>query len=345
VAELAAEFMPRSEFVSSRTTGVGLTAAADRDDLSGWSIKSGAIVRANNGMLVIDELDKIDESEIEDLHTPMAKQTVEAAVADQKVSLPAETSVLTTANPKPGRFDEFEPIGEQFDMPPSLLSRFDLIVTLTDQPDVERDGKLASSVMDGFQSALQAEREKSGQGSVDDNVGFLRAWVAEARGYLPEFPDEAKTRLRNFYQTIRQEGDDEDSPVPVSARQIEGMMRLATASARARHSDAVEDVDVDRAIWLVKQTLQDVGIDPETGELDADLIETGNSKSQRDRRKIVRTTVRELCREHETGAPYAEIVEEMVADGISEEKAEHAIEKIVRKGELYEPEENTYRVT
>lgn len=345
VAETAAEFMPRSEFVSSRATGVGLTAAAEQDDLSGWTIKSGSIVRANDGILVIDELDKIDDSEIHDLHTPMETQTVEAAVADQKVSLPAETSVLTTANPKFGRFDEFEPIGEQFDMPTSFLSRFDLIVTLTDQPDAERDAKLASSVMDGIQTALQAERNKTCKASVDDNIGFLRAWVTEAREYLPKFPDEAKTRLRNFYQIIRQEGDDEDSPVPIAARQIEGMVRLAIASARARHSDTVEDVDVDRAIWLVEQTLQDVGIDPETGELDADLIETGNSKSQRDRRKLVRTTVRELCREHETGAPYAEIVEEMVADGISEEKAKNAIEKTLQKGELYEPEDDTYRLT
>jgi len=345
VAELAAEVMPRSEFVSSRTTGVGLTAAADHDDLSGWTIKSGAIVRANNGMLIIDELDKIDSSEIHDLHTPMASQKVKAAVADQKASLPAETSVLATANPEFGRFDKFEPIGEQFDMPPSLLSRFDLIVTLTDQPDAERDGKLASSVMDGFKTALQAERNKTGQDSVDDNVGFLRAWVAEAREYLPRFPDKEETRLRNFYKILRQKGDDEDSPVPVAPRQVEGMMRLAIASARARHSGEVEDVDIDRAIWLVKQTLQGVGIDPETGELDADLIETGESKSQRDRRKLVRTTVRELCREHETGAPYAEIVEEMVADGISEEKAEHAIEKSLRKGELYEPEDSTYRLT
>lgn len=345
IAELAADIVPRSEFVSTRTSGVGLTAAAVHDEMSGWTIKSGAIVRANNGMLVIDELDKIGESAIEDLHNPMESQIVSATVADQHVTMPAEASVMATANPRYGRFDQYEPIAEQFDMPGSLLSRFDLIVTMTDEVDAERDDKLASAVLDGFQSDMEAERNEGDQASVDDNIGFLRAWIAEAQSYLPELPDKSKTRLKQFFQTIRKEGDDEDSAIPVTVRKLEGLTRLATASARARHSEVVEDVDVSRAIWLVKQSLQDVGIDPETGELDADLIEVGNSKSQRDRIKSLEQTVRDLSSEYESGAPHSEVIEEMVADGILEEKAEKAIAKGLKQGNLYEPESGKLRLT
>ncbi len=343
VAELADEIVPRSEMVSTRVTGVGLTAAGVHDELTGWTIKSGGIVRANNGMLIIDELDKIKNSYIDDLHSPMEAQRVSAAVADQSVTLPAETSVLATANPKFGRFDEYEPIGEQIEFPTSLLSRFDLIIILTDQVDKTRDEKLAEAVTEGYQTAIDKERGDSNGVNAENNVEFLRAWIASAQDYMPKLSEESAAQLRDFFTNLRQKGEDEDSPVPVTVRQLEGLNRLAIASARARHSEVVTEIDVNRAIELVRLALQDVGIDPETGEFDVDIVETGSSKSQRDRAKSIKSIIDDLCDEYENGAPCDEIIERASDVGFEETKIEDEIVKLRNRGEIYEPCDQCFR--
>lgn len=344
VAELAEQIVPRSEFVSTRVTGVGLTAAAVNDDRSGWMIKSGAIVRANNGVLVIDELDKIDNEHVNALHSPMERQRVSPSIADQSVTLPAETSVLATANPKYGRFDEYEPIGEQLDIPPTLLSRFDLIFTMTDRIDETRDQKMAEAITDGFQSAIDREFNSLEQDGEDSPVGFLRAWVAEARTYEPEFPDDAAAKLREFFVSLRQDGNGDDSPVPVTARQLEGLHRLAMAHARARHAEVVASIDVRAATSLVRDSLRNVGIDPDSGELDVDMVETTTSEPQRSRISLLVSTVDELEDQHSAGAPRDRIIEELNEAGIERETAEGLIETQLDRGIIYETETNHFRL-
>lgn len=344
VAELAAEIAPRSEFVSTRVTGVGLTASAVNSDLNGWTIKAGAISRANGGLLVIDELDKIDKSHIEALHSPMTRQKVSTAMADQSVTYPAETSILATANPKYDRFDPYEPISEQLDISSTLLSRFDLIVTMTDNVDEDRDQQVATAVTDRFQSALDREFRAESLDSEADTVGFLRAWISKALTYEPKLPEEAKNAFKEFYMRIRQPDKDDDSAVPIAIRQLEAMHRLAIASARARHSNVVTEIDVDLAIALVERSLRDVGLDPETGELDVDLVETGRSKSQRDRVKQLKSVIEELSCETDNGVPSERVVEEMVEAGFNREKAEHEIEKQKQSGDIYEPETGRLRL-
>lgn len=345
VAELAEQIVPRSEFVSTRVTGVGLTAAAVNDDRSGWMIKSGAIVRANNGVLVIDELDKIDNEHVNALHSPMERQRVSPSIADQSVTLPAETSVLATANPKYGRFDEYEPIGEQLDIPPTLLSRFDLIFTMTDQVDETRDQKMAEAITHGFQSAIEREFNAQDHDDEDSPVGFLRAWIAEARTYEPEFPDDVAAELRQFFISLRQDGDGDDSPVPVTARQLEGLHRLAMAHARARHADVVASVDVRAAIALVRYSLRNVGIDPESGEFDVDIVETSTSKSQRNQISLLLSTIDELEDDHSAGAPRDRIVEELDESGIEPETVDNLIETQLNNGMILEPKTDHYRLT
>jgi replicative DNA helicase Mcm len=347
VAELAADIVPRSELVSTRVTGVGLTAAAVQTDLNGWSVKAGALARANGGLLAIDELDKIDEEYVKELHNPMESQQVSVTVADQNVTYPSETSVLATANPKYGRFDQYEPIAEQIDLPASLLSRFDLIITMTDTVNEAHDKHVADAVVGKFTEALSTEQSADEADPASETTELLQAWIIEAESYSPTLPSEQREQLKSFYPEIRQasNGDDDHSAIPVTTRQLEGVIRLATASARARHSDVIEDVDVDCAITLVKRSLQDVGVDPDTGNFDADLIETGTSKSQRDRVKRVESVVTELERENDEAPAVSDVIEEMVNDGFEKEKAGKAIDKALAEGHLYETQSDRVRVT
>jgi replicative DNA helicase Mcm len=103
--------------------------------------------------------------------------------------------------------------------------------------------------------------------------------------------------------------------------------------------------DTDRVIDIVRASLQDIGVDPETGQFDADVIETGTSKTQRDRIKNIRTLIAEIEDDYEEGAPVEEVLSRAAELGIDESKAEHEIEKLRQRGEVYEPQNDHLRTT
>jgi len=156
--------------------------------------------------------------------------------------------------------------------------------------------------------------------------------------------EEAKEAVREFYVTLRSQGEGDDAPVPVTARKLEALIRLAEASARIRLSDTVTTEDTERVIDIVRSSLEDVGMDPETGEFDADMVEAGTSKSQRDRIKNVKGIIRELQDEYERGAPFDEVVDRAEQAGIDRSKVEHEIQKLKNKGDIYEPQTDHLRV-
>ncbi len=131
----------------------------------------------------------------------------------------------------------------------------------------------------------------------------------------------------------------------MTARKLEALVRLSEASARVRLSDTVEQADAERVIEIVRTCLQDIGVDPETGEFDADIVEAGTSKSQRDRIKNLKGLIGEIEDEYDDGAPVDIVLERAEDIGMDHSKAEHEIEKLKQKGEVYEPSTDTLRTT
>ena len=288
--------------------------------------------------------------------------SISISKAGINATLKSRCSLLGAANPKYGRFDQYEPIGEQIDLEPALISRFDLIFTVTDQPDPEEDAALADHILrTNYAGELNTQRaevsnpnhDQAEVEAVTDTVepaidpDLLRKYIAYAkRTCYPTMSDEAKAAIREFYVDLRAKGADEDAPVPVTARKLEALVRLAEASARVRLSDTVEREDADRVIDIVRSCLQDIGVDPETGEFDADVIETGTSKSQRDRIKSIKDVIETVDAEYEgeAGAPLDAIVERAEAEGIEEEKVMDQIEQLRRKGDVYSPSTDQFKV-
>jgi len=348
---------PRSVYTSGKgSSSAGLTAAAVRDDFAEgqqWTLEAGAVVLADKGVAAVDELDKMAADDRSALHEALEQQTVSISKAGINATLKARCSLLAAANPRDGRFDQYEGIGSQIDLEPALISRFDLIFTVTDQPDEERDAMLADHILKtNYAGELNTHRNEMTQSnvteeeveSVTDDVApaiepeLLRKYVAFARRNIyPTMTEEAIERIREFYVNLRARGQGEDAPVPVTARKLEALVRLAEASARVRLSDEVTGQDADRVIDIVRSCLQDVGMDPETGEFDADVIETGTSKSQRDRKKSIREIVGELEDEYENGAPVDAVLDRAEEAGIERSKAEREVEKLTTNGELYQP--------
>jgi len=356
---------PRSVYTSGKgSSSAGLTAAAVRDDFGEgqqWTLEAGALVLADQGIAAVDELDKMAADDRSAMHQALEQQEISVSKAGINATLKSRCSLLGAANPKYGRFDQYEPISEQIDLEPALISRFDLIFTVTDQPDEEKDRELAEHILTtNYAGELNTHRVETNTSdysaeeveNVTEEVAptiqpdLLRKYIAYSkRNCFPTMTEEARDEIKEFYASLRAQGQDEDAPVPVTARKLEALVRLAEASARVRLSDTVTKSDAQRVIEIVRSSMEAIGVDPETGELDADIIEAGTSKSQRDRIKNIKHLVDDLESEYDEGAPVDVVIERAEEAGMDASKAEHEIEKLKQKGEVYEPKTDHLRTT
>lgn len=351
---------PRSVYSDGKgSTSAGITAAAVRDDFGGseWTILGGTIVKAHKGIACIDELDDMDPEDRSALHTALEKQEVPVAKAGENVTLPAQTTLLAAANPTQGRFDIYDSVPDQIGMNPALVSRFDLIFTLKDVPERETDNEIighkANVARAGQLLAAGKKVDETLQHQVEPAIDeeLMRSYIAYAkREITPVFTDQAMDLVKREFEDMRmmnadERKDPEENPVPVTFRKQEAVHRLSEASARIRLSNEVTVEDVRRAFNIIKESMKDVGIDPESGDFDADMVETGSSKSQSEKFKAFKDIVTELEPETPNGAEVEEVVARMQDAGYTESQTMHSIRKFRREGDLYEPQTGYVRLT
>ncbi|MEA1906540.1 MAG: LAGLIDADG family homing endonuclease, partial [Euryarchaeota archaeon] len=287
--------------------------------------------------------------------------TVSIAKAGIMATLKSRCSLLGAANPKYGRFDPYEGIAQQIQMAPALMSRFDLIFVLKDEPDIGRDTAIATHILGAHHAGeLHAHKTHiSGSGITDTDIkdameiinpkimpDILRKYIAYAKKEVyPIMDDVARDQLIEFYLGLRRQGEDRDSPVPVTARQLEALVRLCEASARIRLSNEITTDDSQRVIRVVESCLRQVAFDAETGKFDVDILTTGVSKSQRDKIKTLRNIIREVEAEHSGMAPMEEVFTRAAEQGFEKEYVDELIKRLKTQGELYEPTPEHIRLT
>ncbi len=325
---------PKSRFVSGKgASGAGLTAAVVKDEfLRGYALEAGALVLANKGLVCIDELDKMSKEDASAMHEALEQQTVSINKANIQATLRSETTVLAAANPKFGRFDPYELLAKQIDLPSTLINRFDLIFPVRDLPDKEKDDKLASFILQLHKGSSDKE--------VFLETDLIKKYVGYAKQRIkPKLTDEALKEIKDYFVTMRSSGTEEEriQSIPISARQLEGLIRLSEASARTRLSSKVVKSDAKRAIELLHHCLMLIGYDSETKTFDIDRIATGVSASQRSNIGIIKNLIAEL--EQQTGklVPVDDVIREAEIKGVVEEKAHEIIEKLKRSGDLFTP--------
>jgi DNA replicative helicase MCM subunit Mcm2 (Cdc46/Mcm family) len=327
---------PRGLFTSGKkATGAGLTATAVRDEIGGgWTLEAGALVITDGGLCCIDEFDKMSDEDRGAILESLEQQTISVAKAGIIATLNTRTSVLSAANPKGGRFDRQRLISEQIDLPPVILSRFDLIFVMRDEPSAERDRTIAHHM-------LELHREPNRVVKPPLDVDTLRKLIIYARKNIdPKFEDEEVLKtIENFYVKWRSVAESGESPVPITPRQLEALIRLAKANARMRLSDHVTVEDANRAIKIVSFYLREAGVDTETGKIDIDVLMTGKSRSQREKLQRVLDIIKELETEYGGAAPVEQIKRVAETDGISTSFVEKMIEEELRRGHLYEPKQ------
>ncbi|MBI4159227.1 ATP-binding protein [Candidatus Woesearchaeota archaeon] len=336
ILSFVAKIAPKARFVSGKgASSAGLTAAVVKDEfLKGWALEAGAMVLANDGYCMIDELDKMSVEDTSALHEAMEQQRISISKANIQATLTTRTTVLAAANPKLGRFDPYAPIASQINLPPALINRFDLIFPIRDIPNREKDRLIASHV-------LKLQQKPSELKSEIETELFRKYLTYAKRKIEPVLTDAAIDEILDFYINLRNTNtsgsEQEIKPIPISARQLEALVRLSEGSARVRLSKKVTRVDAKRAIRLLRHCLMQVGIDPETGQFDIDRMSTGISSSQRSRIVVIREIISELDKKLGKNIPIEEIIAEAAEKGIDESHVQESIEKLKREGEIFEP--------
>ncbi len=328
-----ADISPKGRYVVGKSaSGAGLTATVVRDEyLRGWSLEAGAMVLSNKGLVCIDELEKMDPQDRSAMHEGMEQQTITISKANVQATLRSETSVLAAANPKFGRFDPYQPIAQQIDLPPTLINRFDIIFTLRDIPDKEKDARIASHVLH--------EHIKEGKDMVIPRELF-RKYVAYAKQKVnPKLSEEAIAEIRNFYVELRNTPVSSDTalrPIPISARQLQALIRMAEASAKVKLRDKVTLEDARNAIEIMKFYLMQVGYDYESKTFDIDRISQKFTSSQRSKIFAVRDKIAELESRLGKLIPIEEIEKELEGK-LTKDEIEDAITKLKASGDIYSP--------
>jgi len=337
--QYVARIAPRGLYTSGRgTTAAGLTAAVIREKGGSMSLEAGALVLADKGIACIDEMDKMRPEDRVAIHEAMEQHTVSVAKGGIVATLNARTAVLAAANPALGRYEPHRTVAENISLPVTILSRFDIIFVLRDVPNKDADGKMSQHIL---------EIHQRGRTPVEAPVDaeLLRKYIGYAKTIQPELSNDALNKLRDFYLAMRAASESEGSPVAITARQLESLVRVAEARARAALRKEVTGEDAEAAIALMKRSLEEVGIDMSSYKMDIDIIMTGRPKSVRDKLQLVLSTV--IAMEKETGTVERDalITELEEKHKLPRAEIERMIGQLLKEGTLYEPGEGRLKKT
>lgn len=332
--KFAAKIAPRGLYTSGRgSTAAGLTAAVIRDKSGIMMLEAGAVVLGDQGLVCIDEFDKIKPEDRSALHEVMEQQTCSVAKGGIVATLNARTSILAAANPLYGKYDPFKNITENVNLPIPLLTRFDIIYVIRDIPEKEKDHRVASHILE-----LHRESESTSQYLID--IDLFSKYLAYSKTMEPKLTVEAIDKIRDYYMKMR--NVESDGMITVTPRQLEGLVRLATARSKLLLKDYVDSGDAERAIYLIQTMLETAGVDVNTGRVDLGVLH-GKPQSEISKLKLFMEIFNALSGQDKSDVEEKNFINELIQTGrFSEDDAKNFLNKAMQNGQIYERRSGFY---
>ncbi|MBI3253831.1 MAG: minichromosome maintenance protein MCM [Nitrosopumilales archaeon] len=332
--KFCARIAPRGLYTSGRgSTAAGLTAAVVRDKTGIMMLEAGAVVLGDQGLVCIDEFDKMKPEDRSALHEVMEQQSASIAKGGIVATLNARTSILAAANPMYGKYDPFKNITENVNLPIPLLTRFDLIFVVRDIPSKERDTKIAKHIIN-----LHSPSGIETRSLID--VDILTKYLAYAKRIEPVLTKDAEEKILEYYMKMRNVESEE--MITVTPRQLEGLIRLATARARLLMKDQVEAEDAERAIFLIESMLRDAGVDVNTGKVDLGVLQ-GRPRSEVSKMQLFMDVLKSLEGENKMAVEERLFIKELVKSGkFTEDEARSYLKRMLREASIYESKPGHY---
>ena len=296
-------------------------------------LEAGAVVLGDQGLVSIDEFDKMKPEDRSALHEVMEQQSASIAKGGIVATLNARTSILAAANPMYGKYDPFKNITENVNLPIPLLTRFDLIFVVRDIPTRERDEVIARHIID-----LHTPKGTDRRSVID--VDTLTKYLSYAKRSAPSLTKEAEAKILDYYLQMRNVESEE--MITVTPRQLEGIIRLSTARARLLMKDTVEGEDAERAIFLIQSMLQDAGVDVNTGKVDLGVLQ-GKPRSEVSRMRLFMDVLKSLEGDNKIPVEEKTLVKELgKTEKFTDDEAREFIKRMQREASIYESRPGHY---
>jgi len=325
---------PRGLYTSGRgSTAAGLTAAVVRDSTGIFMLEAGAVVLGDQGLVCIDEFDKMRAEDRSALHEVMEQQSASIAKGGIVATLNARTSILAAANPMFGKYDQFKNIHENVNLPIPLLTRFDLIFIVRDIPSQVKDREIAKHIID-----LHGQDRTDTKSLID--IDILTKYLSYAKRKEPTLTADAENTILEYYLKMR--NVESEDMLTVTPRQLEGLVRLATARSRLLLKNQVDKEDAERAVFLMESMLHETGIDVNTGKVDLGVLQ-GRPRSEISRIQAFMDILKDLEGEQKTPVEERLFIDHLVkSEKFDEEGAKNYLRKMIRENTIYESKPGYY---
>ncbi|MCZ6582551.1 MAG: ATP-binding protein, partial [Thaumarchaeota archaeon] len=304
-----------------------------RDKTGIMMLEAGAVVLGDQGLVCIDEFDKMKPEDRSALHEVMEQQSVSIAKGGIVATLNARTSILAAANPMYGKYDPFKNITENVNLPIPLLTRFDLIFVIRDIPSKEKDAKIAQHIIN-----LHSSTSSDNRSLID--VDILTKYLSYAKRGNPTMTKGAEEKILDYYMKMRNVESEE--MITVTPRQLEGLIRLATARARLLLKTEVEAEDAERAIFLIQSMLEGAGVDVNTGKVDLGVLQ-GKPRSEVTKMQLFMDVLKSLEGESKVAVEEKLFIKGLVnSEKFTEDEARTYLRRMLREASIYESKPGHY---
>lgn len=292
---------PKSMYTSGKgSSAAGLTIGLVKMDTGNFVAQAGVLPLCSGGFAFIDEFDKMSSDDRSALHEAMEQQTVSIAKAGFKMTLPAKTPILAAANPKYGKYDIDQTLLDNIDIPPPLISRFDLIWLIRDIIDKEEDLKKATFILDTFTGTTDNQNETLSLCELSSYLNYVRT--------LPvKISEETKAELIAIYSKMR---DLSSSGIFVGTRQLESLVRLTMAHAKLLQKDTTDLNDVKCVKQIIDSMFKQFNVSTDVS-YSQDMVATTKKQSK----EHVADSVWNSCKGFNGQVKYSDFIKKLVETG------------------------------